>query len=432
MIFVMSTLFEFSNDLDLGTEFNELFRRVENSRDSFFITGKAGTGKSTFLKFFSKKTKKKFVILAPTGIAALNVSGQTIHSFFKFPPRIITDSHVKKMENNKMYSRIECIIIDEASMIRADLMDGIDKFMRLNGKDSKLPFGGCQLLLFGDLFQLPPVANDSEYIFSNYYASPYFFDAKCFKKFNLNTVELDKIYRQKEEDFISILNEIRNGDISDESLRIINSRVSREPDDSLILTCNNWHASNINKMRIEKLPRNKKVLNGEVAGELKEFPVDKDLELKIGAKVMIVKNHPDFLYYNGSIGLVHDISKDLITVKLGAGFVGIERHTYEKIKYDYDERHDKIFSKTVATFKQFPLKLAYALTIHKSQGQTFDNITIDFGSGAFAHGQAYVALSRCTSLNGLKLSKPLQKKDIIIDKRINNFLNPVQKKFDDF
>jgi ATP-dependent DNA helicase PIF1 len=427
MFFVMSNLFEFNKENYLGDEFNDLFKKIDSSKESFFITGKAGTGKSTFLKFFSKKTRKRFIILAPTGIAALNVRGQTIHSFFKFPPRIITNSHVKKIENNKLYSRIDCIIIDEASMIRADLMDGIDKFMRLNGKDSKLPFGGCQLLLFGDLYQLPPVTSSSEYIFSNYYDSPYFFDAKCFKKFNLNTVELSKIYRQKEEVFIKVLNEIRNGDISDESLKIINSRVSRDADDSIILTCNNWHASNINKMRINKLPGIKKILNGEITGELRAFPVDKYLMLKVGSKVMIVKNHPDFLYYNGSIGLVHEISKDLITIKLGAGFVGIEKHTYEKIKYDYDERRDKISSKIVATFKQFPIKLAYALTIHKSQGQTFKNLTIDFGSGAFAHGQAYVALSRCTSLNGLKLSKPLQKKDIIIDERIVNFLNPKQK-----
>jgi hypothetical protein len=174
------------------------------------------------------------------------------------------------MENSKIYSRIDCIVIDEVSMVRADLMDGIDRFMRLNGKDSKLPFGGCQLLLFGDLFQLPPVTNNSEYVFSNYYASPYFFDAKCFKKFVINTVELNTVYRQKEESFISILNEIRNGEISDDSLNIINSRVSHEPaDESIILTCNNWHASNINKLRIEKLPGNKKVLNGEVTESLK-------------------------------------------------------------------------------------------------------------------------------------------------------------------
>jgi len=428
----MANLYEFSKENFLGDEFTDLFKKVENSRESFFITGRAGTGKSTFLRYFSQKTKKKFVILAPTGIAALNVSGQTIHSFFKFPPRIITDSHIKKVENNKIYSRIDCIIIDEASMVRADLMDGVDKFMRLNGKDSLKPFGGCQLLLFGDLFQLPPVTNDSEYVFSNYYESPYFFDAKCFKKLSLNTVELNKVYRQKEESFVNILNEIRAGEISDEALSIINSRVSKVSDDSIILTCNNWHASGINRIRIEKLSGNKRVLNGEVTGELKEFPVEKDLELKIGAKVMIVKNHPDFLYYNGSIGFVHEISKELVTVKLGAGFVGIERNTYEKIRYDYDERHDRILSKIVATFKQFPLKLAYALTIHKSQGQTFDNITIDFGSGAFAHGQAYVALSRCTSLEGLKLSRPLRKTDIIIDKRINNFLNNEQKKVDKF
>jgi GTPase SAR1 family protein len=428
----MSNLFEFNKENYLGEEFADLFKMVEASNGSFFITGKAGTGKSTFLKYFSQKTKKKFVILAPTGIAALNVSGQTIHSFFKFPPRIITDSHIKRIENGKIYSSIDCIIIDEASMVRADLMDGVDKFMRLNGRDSKLPFGGCQLLLFGDLFQLPPVANDSEYIFSNYYESPYFFDAKCFKKFNIATVELSKVYRQKEESFINILNEIRNGKISNESLDIINSRVSDEADDSIILTCNNWHASSINKLRIEKLPGSKRVLNGEVTGELKEFPVEKDLELKIGAKVMVVKNHPDFLYYNGSIGLVHEIGKELVTVKIDNSFFGIEKHTYEKIKYEYDERHDKIFSKTVATFRQFPLKLAYALTIHKSQGQTFDNVTVDFGNGAFAHGQAYVALSRCTSLSGLKLRRPLQKTDIIVDKRINNFLSNEQKRVNNF
>ena len=194
------------------------------------------------------------------------------------------------------------------------------------------------------------------------------------------------------------------------------------------MTCNNWHASSINRHQLEKLSGSKRVLNGEIAGEIKDFPVEKDLELKIGAKVMIVKNHPDLLYYNGSIGVVHEINKELVTVKLDNAFVGIEKHTYEKIRYDYDERTGKIASKVVATFKQFPLKLAYALTIHKSQGQTFDECIIDFGSGAFAHGQAYVALSRCTSIDGLNLSRPLKRSDIIVDERINEFLNPSQKK----
>jgi len=428
----MSNLLDFDSKKGLEGEFLELFKKIESSNESFFVTGKAGTGKSTFLKNFSSKTKKRFVVLAPTGVAALNVSGQTIHSFFKFPPRIITNSHIKKAENSKIYSRIDCLIIDEASMVRADLMDGVDKFMRLNGKDSKLPFGGAQLLLFGDLCQLPPVSNDSEYIFSNYYNSPYFFDAKCFKNLKLNVVELSKVYRQKDEGFIKILNEVREGDLSDEALKIINSRVSNKETDALILTCTNWQALSINALRIDKLAGKKVVLSGEVTGELKEFPVPKELELKVGAKVMIVKNHPDFLYCNGSLGLVHKIEPNLVTVNLNGSYFGIERHNYEKIKYDYDERHDKIISKTVATFKQFPLKLAYALTIHKSQGQTFDDLVIDFGSGAFAHGQAYVALSRCSSLNGLVLRKPLKKSDIIVDKRINSFLNNSQKKIDGF
>jgi len=423
----MSSLLDFEEGY-FGEEFASLYRKIEGSKESFFITGRAGTGKSSFLKYFCQKTRKNFVVLAPTGIAALNVSGQTIHSFFKFPPRIITDSQIKKVEKPKLYQKIDCIIIDEASMVRADLMDGIDKFMRLNGRDSSKPFGGCQLLLFGDLYQLPPVANDSEYIFSDYYDSPYFFSAKCFKNYNINIYELNHVYRQKEQAFVDILNEIREGDISEESLKIINSRVSEKKEGSIILTCNNWHASNINKFQLDKLNGNKKVLNAEITGELKDFPVEKELELKLGAKVMIVKNHPDLLYYNGSIGIVHEISKDLVTVKLDNAFVGIDRHTYEKVKYDYDERTEKIASKVVATFKQFPLKLAYALTIHKSQGQTFDRCIIDFGSGAFAHGQAYVALSRCTSIEGLNLSRPLKKSDIIIDERINEFLKPSQKK----
>jgi Cdc6-like AAA superfamily ATPase len=284
----MSNLLDFEKD-DFGEEFAKLYRKIEDSKESFFITGRAGTGKSTFLKYFCQKTRKKFVVLAPTGIAALNVSGQTIHSFFKFPPRIITDAQIKKIEKPKLYQNIDCIIIDEASMVRADLMDGIDKFMRLNGKDSSKPFGGCQLLLFGDLYQLPPVTNDSEYMFSEYYASPYFFSAKCFKNYNINNFELSQVYRQKEQSFVDILNEIREGDISEASLDIINSRVNEKKEGSIILTCNNWHASNINKFQLGKLEGGKRMLNAEVTGEIKDFPVEKDLELKIGAKVMIVK-----------------------------------------------------------------------------------------------------------------------------------------------
>ncbi|MDD5054564.1 MAG: DEAD/DEAH box helicase, partial [Candidatus Nanoarchaeia archaeon] len=423
---------DFDSKTGWSDNFSELFVRIESTDESFFITGRAGTGKSTFLKNFASRTKKKFVVLAPTGVAALNVSGQTIHSFFKFPPRIITSSHIKKIENNKIYSRIDCLIIDEASMVRADLMDGIDKFMRLNGRDSRLPFGGVQLLLFGDLFQLPPVANDSEYIFSNYYKSPYFFDAKCFKNLSINAVELSTVYRQSDESFINILNEVRKGCLSPESLEIINSRVSFEKKDAVILTCTNWQASAINNSKLEKLAGKKTVLNGELTGELKDFPVPKDLELKMGAKIMIVKNHPDFSYCNGSVGTVHKIEPDLVTVNIGGAYYGLERHTYEKIKYEYDARTDKITSKVVATFRQFPLKLAYALTIHKSQGQTFDDLIIDFGSGAFAHGQAYVALSRCSSLNGLVLRKPLKMNDIMVDGRVNDFLDNAQKRIDKF
>lgn len=423
----MNDLLDFMENNTISSEFKDLFLRIESSKSSFFITGRAGTGKSTFLKYFAKNTKKKIVVLAPTGIAAINVGGQTIHSFFKFPPRIITDLSIKKIENNKIYSKIDCIIIDEASMIRADIIDGIDKFMRLNGNDSKTPFGGVQIILFGDLYQLPPVVNKAEYVFSNYYNSPYFFDSKSIKKIQLKTIELKNVYRQNEEDFIKILDQIRTGKINDESLKLLNSRVLNSfSNNNIVLTCNNYHAKRINNYMIEKINEKNFILNGEVTGEFREFPVEKDLKLKIGAKVMITINHPDFAYFNGSIGVIHKIEDKLITVKLDSGFVGIEKYSYEKIKYDYDERKDKIISKIVGTFKQFPIKLAYALTIHKSQGQTFDEVIIDFGSGAFAHGQAYVALSRCKTLKGITLKRPIKHSDIIVDKRINDFLS--QKK----
>jgi ATP-dependent exoDNAse (exonuclease V) alpha subunit len=425
-------------------EFNEQFQRalelIEKTSRHIFITGKAGTGKSTLLDYFRNHTKKKIVVLAPTGVSALNVKGQTIHSFFGFKPNVTLNS-IKKMKGNQrdIYKELDAIVIDEASMIRADLLDCIDKFLRLNVKKKK-PFGGVQMIFIGDLYQLPPVVTGKEKEFFNtHYKSPYFFDSFVMKEIDMEFIELEKIYRQKDEDFIAILNAIRNNSITDKELGTLNQRYDPEfipdPNDFYIwLTSINKAADKINRDHLSRISSPLITYHGAIRGDFNEdsLPTQIILQLKKGAQVMLLNNDSLFKWVNGSIGQIVDIIKqkgeeDIIIVKLITGeLVDVLPYRWELFNYYFDKDKNSIESEIVGSFTQYPIKLAWAVTIHKSQGKTFDKVVIDIARGTFASGQVYVALSRCTRLDGIVLKKPLEKKHIFMDWRVVKFLTQFQ------
>ncbi len=429
----------------MNIEFNEQFKKaidlLENTGKHVFITGKAGTGKSTLLNYFRQTTKKNIVVLAPTGAAAINVNGATIHSFFYFKPDITVEK-VKKLSQkaSKIYKKLDAIVIDEISMVRADLLDCINAFLKLNGKNKKLPFSGIQMIFIGDLYQLPPVVTSSEKeIFNNFYKSPYFFDSKVFNEIEMEFIELEKIYRQKDENFINILNSIRNNTIAEEQIKILNSRVNAKLKNKglkVYLTTINKKAEQINFVCLKKLNQKIYEYTAEITGDFEKssYPTDEKLYLCINSQVMLLYNHPSGLFINGTIGQIVDIKHqnyepDIIYIKLKNGFiVEIIPYIWELFKYEYNEELNRIETKVTGKFIQYPIKLAWAITIHKSQGKTFDECIIDLGKGTFAHGQTYVALSRCTSLEGISLKRPFQKTDIIMDHRIVKFLTSFQYK----
>ncbi len=432
--------------IEISPEFQEALNLMENTQNHVFITGRAGTGKSTLLQYFRFKTAKKVAVLAPTGVAALNVCGQTIHSFFGFKPDVTLDKVAKvSLSEAKLYQALDCLIIDEISMVRADLLDCIDLFLRLNGRDRKKPFGHLQMIFIGDLYQLPPVVTSKEKeIFSLGYESPYFFSSRVFNHpdFCFEFVELEKIYRQSDEDFIQLLNAIRNRTVSEEDLERLNQRVDpdfRPADDEfyITLTSTNDLAFAHNQEKLKALPGKMWIHQGFLSGEFEKFdrsslPTDEILELKEGAQVMLVNNDRYGRWVNGTLGRVSSIQKkrhghDLIVVELQDGEeVEVEPYTWELFHYKYNEKKKRIETEIVGKFKQYPLKLAWAVTIHKSQGKTFDRVIIDIGRGAFAPGQVYVALSRCTSLKGIILRRPIQKKHILLDYKIVRFLTRLQ------
>lgn len=412
--------------IDINKEFESALELMENSSEHVFITGRAGTGKSTLLRYFRENTKKKVVVLAPTGLAAINVGGQTIHSFFRFPPRIIDSKDVKR-RNSKLYKEIDAIVIDEVSMVRADLLDGIDLFLRKN-RDFSRVFGGVQVILFGDLFQLPPVVNEDEHIISKRYESPYFFSSKVFEKISFKIIELDEVYRQKERRFVEILDLIRTGEIKQAELDLINSRVTPNlKEDAVILTPTNRVAEAINHDKLNKLPGKQFTYTASLDGRFKQnetsLPVYLNLSLKKGARVIFVKNDLNGQWVNGTLGEVYDLSENWIKVKLDdSTVVDVKKDTWEKIEYQYDNSKDEIVTNVVGKLKQFPLKLAWALTIHKSQGQTFENVVIDLSTHPWDHGQTYVALSRCRTIDSLNLRRKIFLQDILVDSRIKNFI----------
>jgi GTPase SAR1 family protein len=418
------------SDFELTSEFSTAFEMMEHTGKHLYITGNAGTGKSTLLHYFKKHSRKEIAILAPTGIAAVNIGGATIHSFFRFPTHFITRDDIRKIRGKSdMFSAIEILIIDEASMVRADMMDAIDASLRLNRNQPYEPFGGVQLILIGDLFQLPPVIEqDLEEYFADNYETPYFFSAKVFSEIRLQKIELQRVFRQIDPDFIRLLNKVRNNELEMSDLKKLNQRFQPSlrlstHDLAITLTSTNARASAINIQRLSALPTEEYVYDAVIDGDFddKSQPTDKTLRLREGAQIMMVKNDPLKRWVNGSLGVIHQLARDAIKVSFGTAVHTIEPAVWEKSIYDYDRVNRSLESLVVGSFRQYPIKLAWAITIHKSQGKTFDNVIIDLGYGAFAHGQTYVALSRCTSYEGLHLKAPLKYTDIILDPRIRDF-----------
>ncbi|MCX7982339.1 MAG: AAA family ATPase [Syntrophales bacterium] len=420
--------------IDFNTQFRRALDLMENSTKSVFVTGKAGTGKSTLLTYFRSITKKELVVLAPTGVAAVNVGGQTIHSFFQFKPHVTPDS-IKKRKNGdqNIYRRLQTIVIDEISMVRADLLDCIDRFLRINGPQEGYPFGGIQIILFGDLYQLPPVVTENEKeIFKGHYETPYFFGARVFPELTMEFVELEKVYRQTDTEFLRLLNAIRNRTVTEEDLEIINRRVDadfqpKEWDYYVNLTSTNDLADRINEDGLSRLKgdlwRSWGVVKGQFAAD--SLPTAVELKLKKGAQVMLLSNDSSRRWVNGTMGKVENFENGGVIVSLETGrVVEVGLYTWEMLRFTLEE--GRLTSRAIGSFTQYPLRLAYAITIHKSQGKTFNKVIIDVGRGTFAHGQVYVALSRCTKLEGIVLKRPLKMDDILMDWQIVKFLTNYQ------
>jgi len=423
-------------------EINDQFRRaldvMERTDRSVFITGRAGTGKSTLLEYFRSVTARKVVALAPTGVAALNIKGQTIHSFFGFKPDITPPKVKKRDKGDDIFKKLDILVIDEISMVRADLLDCEDRFLRLNGPDSRKPFGGVQMVFVGDLYQLPPVVTSREKdAFTGLYETPYFFSSHVFRDFDMEFIELEKVYRQHDPDFIQLLNAIRNNSIDGDGLGLLNRRCV--PEDAAAgggicvrLPTPYAMATELNSAQLARLKGRLHKFRADRDGKFGDdsLPAAELLAVKTGAQVMMLNNDSAGRWVNGSMGRITGFSKDgegglFINVRLSEGEdVMVEPYTWEIFQYKLEG--GEIKSEVAGTFTQYPLMLAWAVTIHKSQGKTFERVVIDIGRGTFAHGQMYVALSRCTSLNGIVLRQPIQKKHIWMDRRVVDFVTRYQ------
>ena len=417
----------------LSDEQRTLFERIENTRDHIFITGRAGTGKSTLLNHLAAKTAKNIVIAAPTGVAALNVGGQTIHSLLKLHLGVIATSPLRQSDKLKTLLRqLDTLIIDEISMVNADLMDAVDRSLRQARGTWSEPFGGVQVVMFGDPYQLSPVPprGDERIYFDEHYTSLWFFDAKVWREAELDVVELVHIHRQSDLEFKMALNAVRHGTVTAEIADLLNGFGARTPpegSDVLTLASRNDTVRRINARELGHLQGSSRSAVADVSGEFGEssFPADEVLELKDGAQVMFLRNDPDGRWVNGTIGRVVDIA-GTVWVNVDGEDFEVEPTTWEKYRYTYSADKKELKREVAAEFTQFPLRLAWAVTIHKSQGKTFDRAIVDLGSRAFSPGQTYVALSRLTSLDGLYLQRPLKPADIIVDQRVRQFITEVR------
>lgn len=433
------------SDESLGIELSGDFRRalaaMGGSRN-LFITGEAGTGKSTLLAYFRRTTSKNVAVLAPTGVAALNVRGQTIHSFFRFKPDVTPDT-VRKLNAYaaRKYRSVDAIVVDEILMVRADLLDCVDRFLRLNGRDGRLPFGGVQMIFLGDLYQLPPVVTEGEKeIFKGHYRSQYFFDSRAFEGLRFGFIELRTHYRQKDERTIELFDAIRNNTFTDAHLRELNARydpafVPKDTDMCVTLTTTNRLADSINGRRLAQISGREYSYGAHSTGELdrRALPADEKLVIKENAQVMMLNNDPDKRWVNGSIGRIVSVNQhagahDVIVVEFADGTQAIVvPYAWKLFKFSYDNKAGRLMSEPMGGFTQYPMTLAWAVTIHKSQGKTFDRVIIDLGEGTFAHGQLYVALSRCTTLAGIVLRRRIERRHVMVDQRIVDFLAECKK-----
>ena len=423
--------------MEKNQELRNAWEFVEHTGISTFLTGKAGTVKTTFLRTLKEQSNKCSIIVAPTGVAAINAGGVTIHSFFQLPfSPFIPNTNIKNKfdyskEKRKIIRTLDLLIIDEISMVRADILDAIDSVLR-RFREPQKPFGGVQLLMIGDLQQLTPVVTpEEEELLHNYYETPYFFSSKALRNINYVTIELTHVYRQQNKTFITLLNNIREGKVSEDDLQLLNKRYNpnfrpKEGSDYIRLTTHNRMAESYNEEQLRNLSATAFTFTAKTEGNFPDynFPTDFNLTLKVGAQVMFIRNDANGRYYNGRIGHVTYVNNEKIQVRCPGeeDVFEVEAETWENTKYTINEKTKQIEAEIQGTFKQYPLRLAWAITIHKSQGLTFEHAIID-AQASFASGQVYVALSRCKTLDGLVLASPISNNAIINDSKVSDYIS---------